>query len=150
MVDPGIGHESHQLAILVAPGENVNHGLVTYAASEPIQLVALHGPLGEGEDAGQPIWTTDDETKFALTLVDPETKLMLAQTLFHRLLSKSAVLHLLLLQVVRVMPQVGLAQLLHRLLIHGRLRNGTRLASISHSSGTWRECQSWISNLCSI
>jgi len=75
MQDPGIGHESHQLAILVAPGENVNHGLVTYAATEPIQLVALHGPLAEGEDAGQPIWTTDDETKFALTLVDQETNM---------------------------------------------------------------------------
>jgi hypothetical protein len=71
--DPGIGHETHQLAILLAPSEKVYSGLVSYAASEPIQLVALHGPLAEGEDTGQPIWTPDGETKFALTFVDPET-----------------------------------------------------------------------------
>jgi hypothetical protein len=75
MQDPGIGHESHQLAILMPPSENVNHGLLTYSASEPIQLVSLHGPLTEGEDMGQPIWTPDGETKFALTLVDPETNM---------------------------------------------------------------------------
>ena len=49
--------------------------MVSYAATEPIQLVALHGPLAEGEDMGQPIWTTDGETKFALTLVDQETNM---------------------------------------------------------------------------
>ena len=46
--------------------------MVTYSASENIQLVVLHGPLPAGEDKGQPIWTPDGETKFALTLVDPQ------------------------------------------------------------------------------
>jgi len=75
MLDPGIGHETHQLAIILAPTDKVYKGIVSYAASEPIQLVALHGPLAEGEDNGQPIWTPDGETKFALTFVDPETNM---------------------------------------------------------------------------
>ena len=68
--DPGLGHESHQLAIILPPSDTMYKGVITYDASESIQLVALHGPLAEGEDKGQKIWTTDGETKFALTLVD--------------------------------------------------------------------------------
>lgn len=75
MVDPGIGHESHQITILLPPSENVYSGTLTCSASEPIQLIALHGPLAEGEDKGQPIWTTDGETKFALTFVDNEASM---------------------------------------------------------------------------
>ena len=75
MQDPGIGHEGHQLAIILNPSEKVYEGTISYDASEPVQLVALHGPLAQGEDAGQPIWTPDGETKFALTLVDPETSM---------------------------------------------------------------------------
>ncbi|MEX0764318.1 MAG: hypothetical protein WEC35_02495 [Nitrosopumilaceae archaeon] len=73
--DPGQGHQSHQLAIILAPSDKTYTGLLTYSASENIQLVALHGPLAPGEDAGQPIWTPDGETKFALTFVDPENKM---------------------------------------------------------------------------
>lgn len=72
VVDPGIGHEMHQLAIILPPSDNVYSGTLSYDASEPIQLVTLHGPLDEGKDVGQPIWTTDGETKFALTFVDHE------------------------------------------------------------------------------
>ena len=70
--DPGLGHETHQIAVLLPPSDKVYAGTLTYDASEPIQLVALHGPLAEGEDAGQAIWTPDGETKFALTFVDPK------------------------------------------------------------------------------
>jgi len=70
--DPGIGHESHQLSIILPPSDNVYSGTLRYDASEPIQLVSLIGPLGSGEDNGQPIWTPDGVTKFALTLVDPK------------------------------------------------------------------------------
>jgi hypothetical protein len=73
MQDPGIGHETHQLAIILPPTDKVYKGILSYSTSEPIQLVALHGPLAEGEDAGQAIWTPDGKTKFALTLVDPKT-----------------------------------------------------------------------------
>ncbi|NNM02874.1 MAG: hypothetical protein HKP26_04820 [Nitrosopumilus sp.] len=67
--DPGLGHESHQLAIILPPSEKVYRGLFTFTASEDIQLVALHGPLKEGEDKGQAIWSPDGETKYALTFV---------------------------------------------------------------------------------
>lgn len=70
--DPGVGHEAHQLAVLLAPSDKVYSGTLNYDASEPIQLVTLHGPLKAGEDKGQAIWTPDGKTKFALTFVDPE------------------------------------------------------------------------------
>ncbi|MGQ0605923.1 MAG: Kazal-type serine protease inhibitor family protein, partial [Candidatus Nitrosotenuis sp.] len=38
--DPGLGHESHQLAIVLAPSEKPYSGMLTYSASEPVQLVA--------------------------------------------------------------------------------------------------------------
>ena len=68
--DPGVGHETHQLAVILAPSDKVYSGSIQYDASEPIQLVTLHGPLDPGEDKGQPIWTPDGKTKFALTFVD--------------------------------------------------------------------------------
>ena len=72
MLDPGVGHETHQIAILLAPSDKVYSGTLKYDASERIQLVTLHGPLADGEDKGQAIWTPDGETKFALTFVDPK------------------------------------------------------------------------------
>ena len=74
-LDPGIGHETHQIAILLPPTDKIYKGILSYDASEPIQLIALHGPLAEGEDSGQPIWTPDGDTKFALTFIDPETSM---------------------------------------------------------------------------
>lgn len=73
--DPGIGHEDHQLAIILPPSNKVYKGLFSYDASEPIQLVALHGPLAAGEDNGQSTWTPDGETKFALTFIDPQSSM---------------------------------------------------------------------------
>jgi len=72
-VDPGMGHEGHQLAIILAPSDKVYSGTLKYDASERIQLVTLHGPLADGEDVGQAIWTPDGKTKFALTFVDPNS-----------------------------------------------------------------------------
>ncbi len=70
--DPGQGHESHQLAIVLPPSENTYRGYITYSASENVQLVALHGPLKEGNAKSQAIWTTDGKTKFGMTFVDRE------------------------------------------------------------------------------
>lgn len=70
--DPGMGHDEHHIAILLPPSEDVYSGTLWYDASEPIQLVSLVGPLSSGEDNGQPIWTPDGVTKFALTFVDPK------------------------------------------------------------------------------
>ena len=69
--DPGLGHEDHSLAIILPPSEEPYYnGVLAYSASEDVQIVVLHGPLGPGEDKGQSIWTPDGETKFALTLVE--------------------------------------------------------------------------------
>ena len=68
--DPAAGHESHQLAILLPPSENIYVGKITFSASEPVQYVSLIGPLDEMDIGGQPIWSPDDETTFALTFVD--------------------------------------------------------------------------------
>ena len=73
--DPGMGHEEHQLAVLLPPRDRPYTGLLTYSASENVQLVALHGPLPEGKVKGQPYWTPDDKTNFALTLVDQQNKM---------------------------------------------------------------------------
>ena len=73
--DPGVGHESHQLAIILPPSSNIYKGILTYDTSENIQLVALHGPLASGEDTGQKIWSPDGKTKFALTFVDPQNSM---------------------------------------------------------------------------
>jgi len=72
VIDFGMGHESHQLAIILPPSDKVYSGTLRYDASEPIQLVSLIGPLGSGEDNGQPIWTPDGTTQFALTFIDPK------------------------------------------------------------------------------
>ena len=71
MQDPGIGHEEHSIA-LILPLRDIPYqgGVIAYSASENIQLVALIGPLDDDQINGQAIWTTDGETKYALTLVD--------------------------------------------------------------------------------
>lgn len=71
--DPGIGHELHQLAVILAPSDKIFTGTITYDASEPIQLVSLKGPLAPGEKSTKPIWTPDGKTNFELTLVDQKS-----------------------------------------------------------------------------
>ena len=71
--DPGQGHESHQLAIILPPSENTYRGHLTFSATENIQLVALHGPLKAGMAKDQAIWSADGKTKFGLTFVDKGT-----------------------------------------------------------------------------
>ncbi len=68
--DPGVGHESHQLALILPLSNKVYSGTLHYDATEPVQLIALHGPLGIGEDKGQSIWSPDGESKFAMTIVN--------------------------------------------------------------------------------
>lgn len=73
--DPGIGHETHQLAIILPPTSNVYKGILSFDASEPVQLIALHGPIDKGQEKGQALWTPDGKTKYALTLIDPQTSM---------------------------------------------------------------------------
>lgn len=73
MQDPGQGHESHQLAIILSPNKRaIYDGSITYTASEPVQIVILH-EINKDDAKGQPTWTVDGDTVFGLTLVDPGT-----------------------------------------------------------------------------
>jgi len=67
--DPGIGHETHQLAVLLGPGEKKYAGHLTWAASEPVQIVTLIGPMSKGEISTMPYWTPDGETYYGLVLI---------------------------------------------------------------------------------
>jgi plastocyanin len=69
----GVGHESHQAVVILPLSDKVYSGTLQYDASEPVQLVTLHGPLVEGEAKGQAIWTPDGVTKYAMTFVDPNS-----------------------------------------------------------------------------
>ena len=71
VTDPGVGHETHQLAVLLAPSDKVYSGTLIYDASENIQLVTLRGPIGADEKPAK-TWTPDGDTIFELTFVDPK------------------------------------------------------------------------------
>ena len=71
--DPGIGHENHQLALILSPNEGtIYDGSLTYTASEQVQIVVLHEII-PGQEKGQPTWTVDGETVYGLSLIDPKT-----------------------------------------------------------------------------
>ncbi|GKS67337.1 hypothetical protein YTPLAS73_08840 [Nitrosarchaeum sp.] len=71
--DPGLGHEAHQLALLLPPSDKIYSGTLHYDATESIQLIVLHGPLKDGDAKGQATWTPDGKTNYALTFVTPNT-----------------------------------------------------------------------------
>jgi len=72
VTDPGVGHESHQLALILPLSDKVYSGTLHYDATEPVQLITLHGPLADGDAKGQAVWTPDGVTKYALTFVNPD------------------------------------------------------------------------------
>lgn len=68
--DPGIGHESHQLAIILSPNKGtIYDGSMTFSSSEPVQIVVLH-EINENDAKGQPTWSIDGKTIYGLSLVD--------------------------------------------------------------------------------
>ncbi len=70
--DPGVGHEGHQLALVLSPNVGTLYdGSMTYAASKPVQIVVLH-EIGSGQSKGQPTWTVDGKTHYALSMVDTQ------------------------------------------------------------------------------
>lgn len=72
--DPGIGHESHQLAVILSPNEGTLYdGSMTFSASEPIQIVVLH-EINANDAKGQPTWTVDGKTVYGLSLIDTGKK----------------------------------------------------------------------------
>ncbi len=68
--DPGQGHESHQLALILSPNEGtIYDGSMTFTSSEPMQIVVLH-EISSQESTGQPTWTVDGKTIYGLSLID--------------------------------------------------------------------------------
>ncbi len=68
--DPGQGHASHQLALILSPNSGtLYHGSLTYTASEPVQIVVLH-EIPKSEAKNQPTWTVNGENVYAISLVD--------------------------------------------------------------------------------
>ena len=68
--DPGLGHEQHQLAVIM-PIDNTEYtGTLHYSASEPVQLVTLRGPLEPGEEKGKTIWTQDNKVFYEIIQVN--------------------------------------------------------------------------------
>ena len=70
MDDPNNPAEE-ELVVLLPISEKMYIGKVSFSASEPIQYVSLIGPLGPGDDQGQPIWSPDNGvTKYGIVMVD--------------------------------------------------------------------------------
>lgn len=74
--DPGLGHENHQLAMILPPRIPAYFGTLGFSASENVQLVALHGPLQPGQEPrGQATWSPDGKTVYALSIIDRDSSM---------------------------------------------------------------------------
>ena len=68
--DPGKGNKGQQMAVLLSPNPGTIYvGTVTYTASIPIKIMILH-ELDDGDDGNQPVWTINDDTKYAVTFLE--------------------------------------------------------------------------------
>lgn len=72
--DPGRGHENQQLALILSPNEGTLYdGSMTFTSSEPVEIVVLH-EINSNDAKGQPTWTIDGNTIYAISLIDLKTK----------------------------------------------------------------------------
>ena len=72
--DPGQGHENHQLALILSPNQGTLYvGSMTFTSSEPVEIVVLH-EINNDDVKGQPTWTIDGKTVYAISLIDLKTK----------------------------------------------------------------------------
>ena len=72
--DPGLGHENHQLALILSPNEGtIYDGSMTFTSSESVQVVVLH-EINSNDVQGQDTWTVNGNKIYALSLIDPEKK----------------------------------------------------------------------------
>jgi hypothetical protein len=68
--DPGVGHGNEQMAIVLPPNSgSIYHGSITYSSSIPVQVVILH-QISKDDSKGQPTWTVDGNTFYAMTTID--------------------------------------------------------------------------------
>lgn len=72
--DPGQGHENHQLSLILSPNEGTLYdGSLTFTSNEPVDVVVLHEITGN-DVKGQPTWTIDGKTIYAMSLIDLKSK----------------------------------------------------------------------------
>ena len=72
--DPGLGHENHQLALILSPNEGtIYDGSMTFTSSELVQVVVLH-EINQNDIRGQDTWTVNENMIYGLSLIDPEKK----------------------------------------------------------------------------
>ncbi len=72
--DPGQGHENHQLSLILFPNEGTLYdGSMTFTSSEPVDVVVLHEIISN-DVKGQPTWTIDGKTIYAMSLIDLKSK----------------------------------------------------------------------------
>ncbi|NND85885.1 MAG: hypothetical protein HKM23_00860 [Nitrosopumilus sp.] len=72
--DPGLGHENHQLALILSPNQGTLYdGSMTFTSSEPVQIVVLH-EINSQQAKGQPTWSVDGKTTYGLSLIDLNKK----------------------------------------------------------------------------
>ncbi len=72
--DPGQGHESHQMAMVLPPSEGaIYDGSMTFASSAPMQVAVLH-EIGPNDSRGQPVWTVDGEKFYGISLMTTDLK----------------------------------------------------------------------------
>ncbi|MEM2761104.1 MAG: hypothetical protein QXU32_07495 [Nitrososphaerales archaeon] len=70
MQDPGQGHESHQIAIILPPKDGVVYsGRFSYSATAPVEVVVLHD-IKPGETPAA-VYTIDGTKKWGLSLIFP-------------------------------------------------------------------------------
>jgi hypothetical protein len=68
--DPGQGHDTEQIALILVPNNGtLYHGSLTYASSEPVDVVILH-QIDKNDSKGQPTWTVDGNTIYAETIIN--------------------------------------------------------------------------------
>ena len=65
-------NNSEQLAVIIPPTPAGQYsGRLSYSASQNVQVVVFHGPLGSDEGKGQRIWSPDNgKTRYSLTDID--------------------------------------------------------------------------------
>ena len=72
--DPGLGHENHQLALILSPNEGtIYDGSMTFTSSEPVKVVILH-EINQNDVKGQDVWNVNENKIYGLSLIDPEKK----------------------------------------------------------------------------
>ena len=72
--DPGQGHENQQFALILSPNEGTLYdGSITFTSSEPVEIVVLH-EINSNDAKGQPTWTIDGNTIYAISVIDLKTK----------------------------------------------------------------------------